>query len=295
MNILFYGEPAVLSIIQGGRFEVPITFNGGNIGLVGMIDGKSKSVTLKIELPSSLPVVAYTMKYGGNEITGHLEGHSVGDTVYFEREVSLEWKEGPTPQPPTDGGQNLRILSVDERGYLHEAVVALARQGDKLGLSFQETYCEQLFKAGDVITCPQMSSTKQHTLALVRDLLQGNEAFVQSLPAASTYQRPDLKKLALPLKSGEGLTLWYSKGGQNGAVLTKNGVAKIHFSQIQTDRFGFRYLERGEKVLFRGTEPIKGYSRFKCQLTDVVVKGVMPGLVDLKVDLDPERFQVSGA
>jgi len=299
MKILQHGHELSVQVFDskdsGEMFEFSVNSCGGNHGMVE-IPQNVQTVTIKVTVPNEMPVYAYAMQYGANSHTDHISGSTDGGNTSFCRNVRLEWhgKERKVPQPPTNGGQSLRLLSVDQTGRLHDLVVSIVKQSDKLFVTVQETYNEQLYRAGDLIVCPPMEKTRFHTLEMVRQMLEGNAEFVASLPEGAAYKRPNLKKQAVNLRPGEGLVLWFADGMNSGSVLCRDGREhKVHFSRVLTVRQERRFLQKGEKVLFRGTEPIPGMSKFRDQLTDVTVEGMFPGLVTLNLELKPEDFQIS--
>ncbi len=296
MKLDIYGQPAEITLLAG-PFEVTIQ-NGGTVahGLVtGHIYKGTEKVTLKVILPVGTPVLGYGMSYEGNRHQDDVVVREVaGGTQVFSKVIPIGWGGG-TPQLPTNGGQSLRLLSVDVNGRLHDLVVSLVRQGDKLFVTVQETYREQLYKAGDLVVSPPMEKTRMSTLERVRKLLEGHDEFIATLPAASTYQKPDLKKQSLTLREGEGLVLWFADGMNSGSVLCRDGRQhKVHYTEILTIRHGRKFLRTGEKVLFRGKKPIPGRSQFPDQLTDVQVEGQFPQLLPLRFNPEPDDFTVTG-
>ena len=297
MKVLFHGREMTVSLFDaaaGKMFEFPIVPSGGDHGTVE-ISNRVSSVILSAKVPKEIPVYAYAMHYGANNHTDEIQGEVMTDgEACYSKEIPLKSNQSKTPQPPTDGGQSLRLLSIDQSGRLHDRVISLVKQDDKLFVTVQETYNEQLYRAGDLVVCPPMEKTRLATLETVRRMLEGNAQFTACLPEASTYQRPDLKKQVLALRYGEGLVLWFADGMNSGAVLCKDGQQhKVHFSKILTIRQGRRFLRTGEKVLFRGTESVPGKSQFRDQLVNVEVEGMFPGLVELDINLKPEDFQIS--
>lgn len=269
------------------RFEVPVTLLGDNHGELAVINGRAaRELAIKVEMPRELCMMGYIMKDGDNFIVKRIAPVEQSEVKGFTFILPIEWN-GKDPTPRTvPNGKSFRLLSIDTQGKLRETVTAIVRQGDKLFLTVQETYRDQLYRAGDVVRCPSMDGTKRATLAYVRDLLQELPDFVQGLPDISEYKRVDRQAQAINLRDGEGVVLWYSKRKQLGAVLLKsrNGhpmTARAHFSQVLTIRCGLKYLKTGEKVLFRKVKPVEGGSSFKWELEEVQVTGMMPGLVDL--------------
>ncbi|OHA15282.1 MAG: hypothetical protein A3G52_04195 [Candidatus Taylorbacteria bacterium RIFCSPLOWO2_12_FULL_43_20] len=293
MQIKINGAPVEISVFtdRDTRFEVPVTRLNGEHGAIENVPDGTRELTIQVKLSPEVSMVAYIMQYGKNQILTRLEdldSYKQGSRFLYYLPL---WKSGGRLLP-NPNGKSFRLFAISLAGRLKEVVVSVVQQGGTLFLIAQETYDEQLYRAGDVVDCPTMRKTKHYTLAMARDLLDGQDEFISGLPEMSQYVKPDTKKQQLELRYGEGLVLWYSKGKQLGAVLTTGGVCRCHWSAILTTRDRLKYLVRGEKILFLDTRVTEGTTQFKRELVDVQVEGAMPGLLDLKLELDEKDFEV---
>jgi len=152
----------------------------------------------------------------------------------------------------------IRFLVVSPEGECELWNIALVPQKENLFLIFQRMFRETVYTYNGEIGSP--------VLYLVKAWKNIN-SFIGNKFADSTdgIRFPDLADYSPVPKPApvDGEVIHYSLKDQTGAVMTRKGPAKVHYSSVVKARDGLRYLIEGERVKYdlTGVTPKHGSQR----------------------------------
>lgn len=216
------------------QLEVAVSPNAGNIQ-VFTVDGK-KDITLKRVVKS------------GND------GQIYRLTISVVKSTGGEFF---TSYP----NNHLRLLKLETNGQFQIWEIAIVSQHSRFFLTTQQTMeAACYYQDSNQVVLPAVKWPQ--LLAFLKEHL-----CPENLPLISEFQKAT-PIAAENLKSGTGRTLWFNHAMQVGALVTTEGVARVHWSQINRGNGSTRnFLKTGELVLFQNLErPNKGDRKTTFQL-----------------------------
>lgn len=138
---------------------------------------------------------------------------------------------------------NLRLLEVHHNGQVALWEISLISQEGYFFLTTQTTYDAKCCRDGDKIFCAPFVKWPQ-MLSLLGEKMAG-----QNLPPANDYKSaPSLSSNGLATNTGR--VAWFNWAQGFGCMLTPEGMARVHWSQILREgRLAF--LETGDLVSYK--------------------------------------------
>ncbi|MBI2039127.1 MAG: cold shock domain-containing protein [Candidatus Niyogibacteria bacterium] len=159
----------------------------------------------------------------------------------------------------------LQLLEVTEQGRLVLWETALISQQGEFFLTTQKAREMLCGWDGEVLMCAALENSWPQMYDFVVDFLNGKDDLLDRLPDIQEYFDAVNKESEPPctgiVPHNTGYVLWYHLAKGLGAILTADGEARVHWTQI-SPRGRFAYLEKGEMVSFQGLRtPDTGGSR----------------------------------
>jgi len=141
---------------------------------------------------------------------------------------------------------HVRLLHYVGNGNVEHWEIALVSQNGYFWVTVQKTYDIKVGCDGeDHFLCPDFADKWPQLVGILGELLAGFD-----LPEEVT----PMPKPMLPvsgLKTNEGLVFWWNCAQQMGAITTRQGPARVHWSQITISNGDLAKLVDGAKVRFR--------------------------------------------
>lgn len=184
-------------------------------------------------------------------------------------ETGTKWYQTKVPVmdskdfiPTTKYPQNymaLVELDADKPGLVRIWEVALVSQKGLFFVTTQCTYEVQCYLDGSVLKCPFFQTVKPAPMFVELFFKLFTLELAEKLPPISEYRPPADPQEPWP---GQGIVLWWNSAMQYGMILTTEGVARIHWSNVKRFADGLICLEEGEIVNYDelGT-PFQTYER----------------------------------
>lgn len=122
---------------------------------------------------------------------------------------------------------HFRLLELEPNGTVKIWEIALISQDGEFFLTVQKTYEVRCYRNGQRIVCPQFDKWPQMVELLGR-LLKDS---LQELALVREYQ-PESEFTSDGLASKTARVLWFNLAQGLGALLTPEGVARVHWSEI---------------------------------------------------------------
>lgn len=244
------------------------------------VDSENKYIG-SIESGQSAVISVHVDPEAANRIFGIAIEHKTG-AVQMKRDLSIDpikelmirkgtkWYETKVPVkdskdlvPTTKYPQNymaLVELDAEKPGLVRIWEVALVSQKGVFWATTQCTYEVQCYRAGDVgghLRCPffQEEKARESLMALLDNLFGST---LDKLPPISEYRPPAISPKPWP---DYGHVLWWNCAMQYGAILTTEGVARVHWSQLK-DVSGLAYLAKDDIVTYGELgKPFQTYER----------------------------------
>ena len=145
---------------------------------------------------------------------------------------------------------NLRVLQVNPGGNVEMWEIALVTQRGQLFLTTQKPYSFFCYNNEGKIVCPEINWPQ------LEEALNRIISPEDVLPVKDYF--PLDREIEEDFAPREGRVIWYNFAQQLGAIKTRRGVARVHWSEVM--RPEFRYLAANELVLFRSlTRPRQFY------------------------------------
>jgi cold shock CspA family protein len=218
-----------------GPSHVDIIVHTARPDIIGLMVGGKKDVVIKKNL-ASLPLKHYKLRV-------HIPEEATPHTVY-----------------PFN---NLRFVEWDMNGMVRIWEVAVISQAGNFFLTIQETYKVCCYRSDDKIICPEFPNWPQ-MVNFLATLLQEQINNLRTLSEFRPGPRPSTKGLG----PKDGLVRWFNFAMGYGAILTKRGVARVYWSNIQRNG-RLAYLEPGGMVNFTSLCPPEGETQFKWEAIGV--------------------------
>jgi hypothetical protein len=144
---------------------------------------------------------------------------------------------------------HMRLLELIKGGKFRVWEIALVSQHGHFFLTTQRVYEASCYRNGQQIVCPYFEGEPHkwpQLVQLLRQLLI--ERMVELKPISEHL--PDPKPSADGLFLGTGRVLWWNFAQGLGAIITPEGVARVHWSNV-VPRGRLAFLTRGEIVRYR--------------------------------------------
>ena len=140
---------------------------------------------------------------------------------------------------------NLRFLENTSESTFRIWEVALISQQNHFFLSIQDMYGESgCFVEEGRLVCPQLSNWDQMLKIF------GRRFRVSDLPSITSYSPVEIS--ADGLESNTALVHWYNRAQGWGALVTPDGEARVHWSQVQVEEGEFAGLVKGQLIRYQG-------------------------------------------
>lgn len=226
--------------------------------------------TIDVEVDSSVANRIFGIAMDHKHGTVQLKRDLVKDPLMgLVVETGTKWYQTKVPVmdskdfiPTTKYPQNymaLVELDADKPGLVRIWEVALVSQKGLFFVTTQCTYEAQCYLDSDGFKCPYFERVKpRHELVgLLRHLFL--ETMPSDIPSSDEWLPPADPQEPWP---GQGIVLWWNCAMQYGVILTTEGVARIHWSNVKRFADGLICLEEGEIVNYEelGT-PFQTYER----------------------------------
>ncbi|MBI1957084.1 MAG: cold shock domain-containing protein [Candidatus Niyogibacteria bacterium] len=231
-------------------------------GYLGHLQEQRAIIEVRVE---SLDIIGMDVDHQNNVRAKKNWSEGIGIKIYRQKVPFGTSKNGwlYAPHP----GNKLQLLEVDERGRLVRWEVALVSQNGEFFLTTQKARDMACGWDGDAFLCGALEKSWPQLYDFVVDFLSGRYDLFARLPDIQEYLDAVGKESELPdasrfiFISHTGYVLWYNLANGLGAILTADGEARVHWTQI-APRERFAYLEKGEMVSFQGLrKPDTGGSR----------------------------------
>jgi len=140
---------------------------------------------------------------------------------------------------------HLRLLQAGENGRVKMWEASIVSQNGKFFFKRQKVYDTFCFQNSHGLKCHQFEKWPQ-MMILLSQLYTGRKI-------SSFNIQPDPPVTADGLEANMGRVIWYNYAQGVGAVATKVGPARVHWSQIpKRTPNGFAFLKKGEIVSYLG-------------------------------------------
>lgn len=121
---------------------------------------------------------------------------------------------------------NMRLVRINPDGNVEIWQIALISQNNLFFVITEKSYDKCCFRNSEVVVCPQF----KHRPKLEKFLKELLKSHLESLPDVKNYQKITIS--ANGLKPGNGLIRWYNAAQGFGAIITPEGVARMHWEEI---------------------------------------------------------------
>ncbi len=165
-----------------------------------------------------------------------------------ESDLRLSAKTTKYPQ------NNLRILQNLGDGYFQQWRVSIVSQDGHFFLVTEKMYEPfRCYRSGDSVICPTHQEKWGSFVTFLNLALRGSAQ--QALPPIRELAEDEEKKQpkAKPngISQGQGRVIWYSQAEQMGMVMTKEGAARVHWTNIKSRGDSrLAHLNEGELVSY---------------------------------------------
>lgn len=239
-----------------------------------------ETTTMRISLKDDSGIVVFT----GNKAQGQPITQVTGTEIEVEGEKVYEFSKVVETKASKPGvydinfyeGSSLRFLRVDKFGNVHVYETSMVAQEFMIYMPTQEIYTARFYRTDDhKIVCP-----KDNALAAWSQMVEfvtalfigryGNEGIL-ALDHISTYKPKPAVDPAM-LGDHEGIVKFWNTARGVGGVQTRNGMAKIHFSQVEVPEGMPKraiILKAGQRITFNETRKGKKDTSFPFELCGV--------------------------
>lgn len=156
---------------------------------------------------------------------------------------------------------SLRLLEPLGDGWFQMWRVSIVAQNGLFFLVEEQVYEKfRLYKSGNTIICPFFQKDEEEhrkgwpaLITLLNRVVKG-KAFQELPPFQEISNDPPLpgfKNLKKGLKTGQARVAWFSNAEQFGMLVTPEGNARVHWSQIERPNSERRFLKPGELVSYK--------------------------------------------
>ena len=236
-----------------GEKEYPSLNSEGYVGELSL--GK---VRIEVLAPSHIKAIHVDAQKNITEKSGT----EVGNLTRYSTSIQIGKDQRGIPCTKYKMGNSFRLIEfVENRFAIWE--VALISQNGSFFLTTQKTYEAECLRDRGRVSCPYFEDSEHEWPDLVRCVREVFEPFVDQLPNISEYRR-EIPPDASSLGEGEGNALWWNFSQNYGLILTRNGVAIVHWTEAPLGE-RLRFLCKGETVKYISLEPQEGSIKFQAR------------------------------
>ncbi len=164
--------------------------------------------------------------------------------------LRVQIKDGLTGICHTEYPSNaIRLIEAREGGSLTLYEASIVSQNGEFYCPVQEQYDVRCYADGDTVRCPYFETPKHHWPQLMSVLTAIVDSLGVSLPKW-VAQKAETDYSFSGIKSGMAGVEWYNAASGVGGLITDQGPARVHWSQITRQGERFAYLTAGEIVTY---------------------------------------------
>lgn len=142
---------------------------------------------------------------------------------------------------------NFRLIHIDNKLVVRMWEVALISQNGKFFVTSTKLYEVGCFRHMGAFSCPYFEEPPHiwpQFVSILRERID-----VDDLPSRELYYlRQERDRSSIP--DGQGEVLFWSPASGCGAIITRDGKAKVHWRQVTRDASSLQYLKQGELVTY---------------------------------------------
>ncbi len=164
---------------------------------------------------------------------------------------------------------NIRMLQFNGDGSFQLWEVAVVAQNGNYFITSQVTWEGQCYYEDGRVTCPIFDEWSQ-MCSVLEDFVSKFPGMKAALPRRR-ISSPKTDPNTEGLQTGYGRVLWYTLSMGLGAIQTKDGVVRVHFSVIRSNS-RLAALHAGQIVRITGTKPVTSSrsTSFASEATEVI-------------------------
>lgn len=237
-------DPEGIGRIKARQLELAIWIDAKAKVFAYRVDGENNVVPPK-NLSSDVTVVKHLTR-----MQVHGDRRGVAHTRYPENHIRF-----------------LHVTTGGEATFWESCIIS---QDGNFFWTSERTKVVQLLRDGDKVICPLMSEWAEFGEYITAQFASRAKFF----PTADTAPVVQEIEPVPPTRPNVGVVRWWHAARGIGSIVTSQGIARVHWSQIIPPSVGRRaFLRRGESVLFSGLRsPVQGRNGTSFQIEAVGVK-----------------------
>lgn len=230
------------------RVSIKVSYDGveiipDNDGHLGQL--RPGSVLLEIYVATGRDYI-YAFDVDAKKNINFKKDHSTDPTAENIFKTNIVIKTGLDGAHHTEyPHNNTRLLRIYKNGHVELWEISIIAQNNNFFLTIEKVYDVRCYNNNGKLDCPRFSKWPQMLNLLLSSLL------IKNLSPISEYREEKMVRSG-ELPKGVGHVQWWNIAQGFGAIITPNGPARVHWSNIfpsNGDRFVS--LNTGERVSYR--------------------------------------------
>lgn len=199
-----------------------------------------------------------------------------GTRIYRRTVPVVETSNEPYIKTTKFRQNNLRILQNLGSGYFQQWRVSVVSQNEHFFLVTEKMYeTFRCYRSGNSVRCPAHQEKWGAFVTFLNFALRGSaqEALPPIRELAEDEEKEHPKAKPNGISQGQGRVVWYSQAEQMGMVMTKEGAARVHWTNIKPRSDSrLAHLKEGELVSYEKLikpQASRGLTGFKLEAVGV--------------------------